>query len=720
MIRDFYNDIEDDAPSADPNEREDDPIYFNSLAGSGVGAVFYTIPPSFVASGHFPLPGTGKARLTTGYQAPPSSRWPNFPRLSCVDLGFEKVCTIYYEGMNVLMSKRLKNLLNAYEDDPSITHRVGIISMDFPGLTLIKRIVALNGVPPNNAPPVAILTPLVYQGNEGSYITFSAAFSIDPNGDDLEFRWDFDGDLDWDTEWSESPTISHAYPDDWVGSMVVEVRDSWDASSTATGYVTVHNAPPVLDVRSNANADEGAMVTLGLTEFTDQGILDTHAATVDWGDGTGLQNGVVAGSGSSKTISGSHVYADNGIYVVDVCVTDDDGGSACDSFQVTVVNVPPTVSAGPDVQINESDSVSLPPSVFNDLGTLDTHTAVIHWGDGTPSESGAVAESPFGPPGSTSGASGSVSGTHQYGDDGVYTVSVDVTDDDGGIGAGSFRVTVLNVDPTVSLDTSTETGFCGGGAFTGRIGVEQSHDASADDIGSDDLQFVWTAIDEVFHADFEIGNRTYFNNGISPDPYPSPQGVLPYHADNEVVVIFSMPGVYTILVTVIDDDGGTVEDSLPKLVAGDDPCTRRLGLWAQQFSLHGEHQMTDDTLIAYLAYIDFASAFFSEVVSATTIEEARAFLAPRNSSTNRGNKGEKGANGSAANMKDKAAQELLAAWLNVASGSVGLQEMLSNRMTILQTLCHVELVLMDPTSEHHDYLDARAYLRLITNIGCRF
>lgn len=54
MIRDFYNDIEDDAPSADPNDREDDPIYFNALTGSGVGAVFYTIPPSFVASGHFP------------------------------------------------------------------------------------------------------------------------------------------------------------------------------------------------------------------------------------------------------------------------------------------------------------------------------------------------------------------------------------------------------------------------------------------------------------------------------------------------------------------------------------------------------------------------------------------------------------------------------------------------------------------------------------------
>ena len=43
---------------------------------------------------------------------------------------------------------------------------------------------------------------------------------------------------------------------------------------------------------------------------------------------------------------------------------------------------------------------------------------------GSPAEPGVVDESPFGPPGSVLGASGSVSGSHVYADNGLYTVTV--------------------------------------------------------------------------------------------------------------------------------------------------------------------------------------------------------------------------------------------------------------------------------------------------------
>ena len=99
---------------------------------------------------------------------------------------------------------------------------------------------------------------------------------------------------------------------------------------------------------------------------------------------------------------------------------------------VMVINVDPTVDAGANQTVNEGDLVSLDPSTFNDLGTLDEHTATINWGDGTPVEAGTVDESPFGPPGSTAGADGEVSGSHAYGDDGAYTVTVTVIDDNGG------------------------------------------------------------------------------------------------------------------------------------------------------------------------------------------------------------------------------------------------------------------------------------------------
>jgi len=87
-------------------------------------------------------------------------------------------------------------------------------------------------------------------------------------------------------------------------------------------------------------------------------------------------------------------------------------------------------------------------ATFNDLGTLDTHAnryTTIDWGDGDVTE-GAVSESPFGPPGSTAGANGTVTGTHTYKKTGVYTVRVTVTDDDGASRSDTLTVTVKDPD----------------------------------------------------------------------------------------------------------------------------------------------------------------------------------------------------------------------------------------------------------------------------------
>ena len=98
-------------------------------------------------------------------------------------------------------------------------------------------------------------------------------------------------------------------------------------------------------------------------------------------------------NGGAGTLDGTHGYADDGIFTVEVCVTDNHGAIGCDTLSVTVNNVAPTVEAGSDKAVKEGDIVNLPPGAFTDPGILDVHTAVIDWGDGT-LESGQVGQAP--------------------------------------------------------------------------------------------------------------------------------------------------------------------------------------------------------------------------------------------------------------------------------------------------------------------------------------
>jgi hypothetical protein len=75
-------------------------------------------------------------------------------------------------------------------------------------------------------------------------------------------------------------------------------------------------------------------------------------------------------------------------------------------------------------------------------------------------------------------------------------------------------------------------------------------EASASDVGSDDLTFLW---------DFDDGNtsgpRTTFNDGISADPYPSPD-INPIEVTDSTIHRFGAAGTYVVTLTVTDDDGG--------------------------------------------------------------------------------------------------------------------------------------------------------------------
>ncbi|MCK5217385.1 MAG: PKD domain-containing protein, partial [Methanosarcinales archaeon] len=198
--------------------------------------------------------------------------------------------------------------------------------------------------------------------NEGDVVSFSANFT-DPGTEDTHtIEWAFgDGTTDTGTL-----TPTHVYADDGTYTVTVSISDDDGASDSDTLMVTVMNALPIVEAGADQTVDEGIEVSF-LATFNDKGTSDTHNATINWGDGTAAEPGTVtespsgprgSTSGVSGTVSGSHVYADNGTYTMEVCITDDDGDSGCDTLEVTVINKAPIVSSNrSEVTVQWSDPI---------------------------------------------------------------------------------------------------------------------------------------------------------------------------------------------------------------------------------------------------------------------------------------------------------------------------------------------------------------------------
>jgi PKD repeat protein len=257
-------------------------------------------------------------------------------------------------------------------------------------------------------------------------------------------------------------TGDHVYAAAGVYTVTVTVTDDDGAEVSDSFQVTQRAGGLAVEAGGDRAATEGQRVAVDAT-FLHPGVLDTHTAVIDWGDGSPVvavpvSQWATGPAGAPKSTTGTirnkHVYADDGQYAVTVSVIATHGGIATDTFTVTVGNVAPTVDAGHDQTTLEGSLFTLEPR-FGDLGTLDTHSAFVDWGDGSAVDVAVVAETPFGPPGSTNGMGGGVTARHTYADDGTYTVTVTVVDDDGAMAADTFVMVVGNRAPVIaSIDVT--------------------------------------------------------------------------------------------------------------------------------------------------------------------------------------------------------------------------------------------------------------------------
>lgn len=215
------------------------------------------------------------------------------------------------------------------------------------------------------------------------------------------------------------------------------------------GAVEFENLPPVLIAPANQQAVEGTQKSFSLGSFTD---VPTNGGPwlveVDWGDG---QTSTFTTSSQGSLGTRTHTYADNTSpaatgYQVTVKVTDAGGLADTETFKIFVDNAQPVVAAAADQTAVEAVAKSFDLGSFADLGLSDgPWNVTVNWGDGSSTVSFQT---------NSQGSLGTLAHTFQDNSSPAslgFTVTVKVTDKDGGSNSSDYQVVVSNQNPTPTV-----------------------------------------------------------------------------------------------------------------------------------------------------------------------------------------------------------------------------------------------------------------------------
>jgi len=443
----------------------------------------------------------------------------------------------------------------------------------------------------NDAPTADANGP--YTTDEGTDVTLDGSGSSDPDGDVLTYEWDFDNDGQFDDATGVSPTFDRV-GQDGVFTIGLRVTDPYGASDTDQTTVTVNNVAPSVSFSTTSPDDEGATTTITGTG-SDPGWLENLTATVDWGTGGGPQPlpGTLENDRPDATLSFSadHVYGDNGIFTVTVCVADDDTSKCTSSL----------------VQID-------------------------------------------------------------------------------------------NVDPTAEIDESVATDVNGVKAILAHAGETVNFSGNSKDPGSDDLTLDWDWDDGLPSPD---ESTTYLVNPPNPDP-PSSPSVQPRDVTDNKAHIFGDACLYDVVFSARDDDGGSSSDTIKVIITGNADLNRSAGFWQQTYRQPGG-KFSVDVLECYLEIVAFMSKVFNEERDASTITKAADVLKVNNTS-------------SAAQLLDR---QLLAVWLNFANGAMDLTDLVDTNgdgvpdTTLIAAVTNAETVRLNPASTKQQLLAQKNILESI-------
>jgi len=245
-----------------------------------------------------------------------------------------------------------------------------------------------------------------------------ALYRLDPSSG----RWiKLDPSMEWVYETGSNTTDLVLYGEEYAGYLWADVT----ALSVFGMAGLPQNLRPDAIFDLQPSAVEGDTLVMNASgSRDDDGSIVSYIW--DFGDGT---------TGTGETVE--HAYMDDGKYTVRLTVEDDGGSMGTATKRIAVSNADPVVEAGPDLRSITGDDVIFNGSLW-DPGSLDTHEIVWHFGDGKT-------------------ADGSLEIEHSYTSTGDYTVTLSVTDDDGGHGEDTLTV---NVRDTSGVIEEIETAIC--------------------------------------------------------------------------------------------------------------------------------------------------------------------------------------------------------------------------------------------------------------------
>ncbi|MBK27072.1 MAG: hypothetical protein CME70_23915 [Halobacteriovorax sp.] len=491
---------------------------------------------------------------------------------------------IDFDGSN---SEDVGGMISSYIwliNDLEVQTVVPFLSYDFPlpGLYSISlKVIDNEGASSTSAPqvlrvngaPFARFTPSPYTGRYPLTVNFDSSTSTDDSESVLSFEWDFGTGV---SSSESSPSYTFENPGQYDVNLTV--TDDLGLFSKSSIQITVkgdNDAPIASFTNSQDRGNPPVVISFDAAGSSDDNSISSYSW--NFGDGTTVTN---------RLSAIDHIFNGVGAFNVSLIVTDDEGVSST-TFQKTIfINTPPIANLNliPESG-NPGTVVSIDPSLSSD--DISISQISIDFGDGssvTQSTTQAV--------------------NHTYNNPGTYEVTSIVTDNEGATHSVT-KIVSINAPPTSQITASTIQGdfplsvnFFGGSSSDDKgivnysykfAGLGSSSGANPNssfvfsDPGSFLVELTVTDTDGLENtssqlivvnsnplpvADFSFESDSFiapstvsFDGSLSSDnrdiasyEFNFGDGYLSHSKVQSFT--FDQPGVYPVLLRVIDDQGG--------------------------------------------------------------------------------------------------------------------------------------------------------------------